>query len=563
MNKLPFFPKFMIQALRRLLVPGTILLGVVLVISLLNVVSDSGAPALPVGSFTVMSVGSFILAISAFSFLRTRRASDFFHSLPASRTSLYFSGLAAVVIWVVGIFAADLVVHCFAIVSQGFMAEYSISGDDFVSFVAVLLSCLRVIAATMLVCAATGTLSANVLVTGVLLLSPTLILGLYQGVLNTAVGGILPTGRGVDFLGESSLLYSLIGAGGDGDSWLSWVIAIGVPLLYLAGGWALFVRRKSEMAGHGAATTAIHRICRIAVTIPFVAVIPITIMTGDRDAAVYVAILGCAAAVAYFGYELLTTRRLSSAVKAAPLFSVVVAIAVLASGGLLGAQAAILAYHPTAEQVSSVRLQATEMGWYEKENHLRSDYRLYLISSLPLRDDRAQQIICHALERELGVGDYDVMELANSQNRCIVAIKSGLLTRKRVVRLNNQEIRDILLYSAQSDAAIRNALTTLPRASDGVIISMQGKSTSRKDAELYESFCREFATLTLEQMISLSSAVYNESAEQEWTEFGYRPMVDITILGEDDSATYHMRYFVSPELTPETYALFKPRATAF
>ena len=577
MKKLLISLRLIRQALRRLLVPGLILLGVALVISQLSLANDDRVPILPTGSFAIMTYGAFILAICAFAFLRTRRGSDFYHSIPMSRTNLYLAGLAAVLIWLIGIVAIDIAAHYLVLFFKGSMADYYYTGGEIATIVMFLLSCLRIVAATLMVCAATGTLSANVLVTGVLLVfSPSMIISIYQGVLQSQVGGILPAGgmypgalSGVSFL--LPLLYPSLflfaqGASLYSVSGVNWVFAIGTPLLYLAVGWVLFVRRKSEVAGHGAAANWMHRICRFAVTLPFIAYIPV-VATSSENAVGLGVVLGCAAAVAYFGYELLTTRRLASVVRAAPLFLVVIALAVVASMSMGVAENIVLAYRPTAEQVSSIKLHTdTTVAYDDIYSFSTNEYRQHLISRAPITDDRAQQIICQALERDLeqrnaryeyGIEDH----LEWEKTPCVVAIKSGWLTRNRVVRLTKEELRDVVLYSAETGEDFHEAMTSLPQAGDGVTIMVEKNHTSYQDAAVYETFCREFATLTIEQILAISCNAFGEVVAPG-VSLVPTPVITISIPRGETGASYILQYFISPDLLPETYAKIKA-ATPF
>jgi|GEM_PF-4550454 len=558
MKQPPLFPKLLRQALRRLLMPGLILLGAALVISQLSLAD--GSVATPTGAIAIAAFGTLALTFTAFSFLRTRRAGDFYHSIPVGRTALYWAHVAAVLIWAFGIIIVDFALYALVdAVTSTYRPELA---EYMVVFLITIMIGLQFVAATTLVSAATGTLSASVLITGVLLLLPTLIVILYQTALADATGGVL-TSSIYSMIDDGFLLIAPVAATRiDGEFFRLAAVSLGISLLYFMGGWALFVRRKSEMAGHGAATTWMHHICRIVVTIPFVAFIPVQLVHAGSgfEAAMRVVILLCAASVAYFGYELLTTRRLASVIKAAPLFFVVIAIAVLASGGLLAAKAVVLSYRPTAEQVSSIKLRPADIRTYDEMIELGDDYHLHLISQLPIMDDRAQQIICQALERRMtpprGRAAHDFETVKDGRFICAVTIKSGASTRKRVVGLFSQELRDILLYSAETDAAICEVLTALPQQGEGVRVATSGKTTMRTDAELYETFCREFAALTVEQMCSLNAAMYGESWGAWRDTPGPRPVVYVAVEAGPRGYARRLKYYVSPTLTPKTYALF-------
>ena len=124
----------------------------------------------PIAYFT-FAVLAPLFTLYLFGFLNSRTASDFYHSLPHTRTCIITSFTASIVSWIFIILALS---SALAIgIHACFPNKYNVAYREiFMLLTGIFIASLLVISATVLACCITGTLLTNIAVTGIILFFP-------------------------------------------------------------------------------------------------------------------------------------------------------------------------------------------------------------------------------------------------------------------------------------------------------------------------------------------------------------------------------------------------------
>jgi len=322
--------------------------------------------------FALVFIVSTALVHRAFSFLNHRNASDFYHSLPMSRTCICASLSAGVLTWVFGI--AFISLSCVWIIS----ASYGWVLNPLLIpclLASTLAASLFTVSAALIAVSATGTRVAGLIANGLALFLPFCILWLIGHAVS--VNSPVASPKELGFIFDPALnipagvIYNAFGM--SGGYFLSRVSGIFLypeailctaaeGALYLCAGWLLFVRRKSETADRAASGKASQHILRCALALPFLFGAFIFMVCNLNEPYRYsgmpaiMGILATAAAIFYFGFELIAMREGKKLVQAIPAFLITAAIAAALAFSSLLISGAARETEPKPEDVAYVRM---------------------------------------------------------------------------------------------------------------------------------------------------------------------------------------------------------------
>jgi len=244
------------------------------------------------------------MTLYMFSFLNKRNASDFVHSLPHKRETLFVSYTAAVLTWVLGglwlSVGITLVIYMIG-------SAYVLVNVSSMLLVALGLSagCFLVIAATLMAMSVTGGVFSNITTALLILFLPRTISYVFSTFVIMGTGHLVPLANfglfgDFSFHIPFSFLYSIL------ESFrfrfeLSLIhgalYTAVLGLVYLAVALVLFKRRRSETAGSPAQSGVLQAAIRIAVAF-VVCLVPIALILGGgawRDLIMVIAVLWCGA----------------------------------------------------------------------------------------------------------------------------------------------------------------------------------------------------------------------------------------------------------------------------
>lgn len=321
-----------------------------------------------------------VLPLVLFGYLNSRRACDVVHALPVTRTALFLSQFAAVLTWLAaGIAAASaLSLACIAPLSYFELAVPGVLTEALYALEAGLF----VAAACALAAAVTGTALSTLVVAALILVTPRLFVWVFVSTLESMLA-ILTANSLPQILDlqNNPIMYlpSSFDGGAPGLFRMIYVPVVG--LLYAGGALAAFRLRRSEDAEKSAPNRVLQAVYRITFTM-LICLIPCVIILQSISAnsslaaseRIWLVILYVVAAVAYFLYELLTTKRVKNLVRSLPALAIVAALNVCYIGGVMLSRSVILNDLPAAGEVSSmefrdVRSQKTAYPSYDNSGY--------------------------------------------------------------------------------------------------------------------------------------------------------------------------------------------------
>ncbi len=510
-----FSLRVFLETLNRLKLPG-IIFAVILILEAillpLSYVINSTAPEGEITASTISAleahpllflllIASPILTYTAFSFLNKRSASDFFHSLPHTRFSIFTSITSAVFAWILGI----------GVVSTGlsrltlalFPAHFSvISGTYLPFFITCIVSAFLLSAVVIIAMSITGTILNNVVLSGLILCLPRyVILFITEGLL--ANFPLLPRAYISELLTLNVNTVTGIGSYiiGANDGSISniftpvpQIYTAALTLLYLVIGAILFCRRRSESAERSAPSRFMQAVYRITVATVVCVPICFLIFTGDVNPitdAFTIFILYLLAVLAYFVYELITTKKWKNLISSIPGLLIVALINVL----LLGAMSVITiseeSFLPAPDEIEYVQV----MNEYGNGASLYDDfmypsnfvefpqYADSLSSEVKISDPKVLEIVSSSLEEtvkyvayngsvyNLYYGDYAKYPEYEDEDKIEVytfKIKTATGTKYRKVRIHQDDSKYIM-DTLSASPEYTEAWMTLPDPQRGTV----------------------------------------------------------------------------------------------
>ena len=412
-----------------------------------------------------------ILVLYLFSFLNKRNSSDFYHSIPHKRETLYTSFLAAALTWVVGGIwlsaGISLAILAFA------PAPLYIIMDVPTILLAILgltMGCVLVMGATLIAMSLTGSVFSNITTALLILFLPRTLIHVFIEMLINLTRVVTIDNFG--FIGNWSynipfgfvltFLY-----GGSDYVFINGALYTGIlGLLYLGLGLLLFKRRKSEAAASPGANKIIQTTVRVALA--FAVCLPAASIIAGGRFQLYdilpIMILYSIALVVYFAYELITTRKLSSLVKALPGVGILVLVNILFIAGLNIAQHTILNRQFHVNQIASVQIITPEARWGGSRGGGRIlSYEDHRSRQVPLQDDRLTEVVLDALAKDIAAWrtqDHTFWNQVVQTSVFQIRTTTGG-TVQRTIRITEPHQRQIVQLLSEQDA-FRSARLTLP-----------------------------------------------------------------------------------------------------
>lgn len=320
---------------------------------------------------------------SMFSFLINRRDSDFYHSLPYRRTTLYVSFLAAAMTWIWGIMLVTVAVcgGLWLAVGPVVTLSWATVGRTILLFGVATLTTAAFVPAAL---SATGTgVSAAALYMAVMLVPKFTVWMFVKCLTERATALYIP---------EKMLGYLSFGlfepfAMIRGFDVVPIVYSTVLSLAFIALGGVLFRLRRSEAAGTPAPNRLLQVIYRTAFTLPLLLVIVYLIFLDATSSSVsLIVVLSVTSLVIYYLYELLTTKKIRSMLAATKFVWLLPAILLLFWGGVMLTSNGVINTTPqSADEIDYVRIACD----YSDKNAV-----LYFnIAETPVDDEEIKSLV--------------------------------------------------------------------------------------------------------------------------------------------------------------------------
>lgn len=335
--------------------------------------------------------GGVVLAMDGFSFLNRRADSDFYHSLPVSRKKLFWSIALAALTWIAATVLGSVLITViiFTLTKTPFVALYALTAVPFFTIAA-----MMVFAACAIAMSLTGTtitaLGLTVLVFGLLrfvqfaiargIVANTQIIGwldlpwFLNPVTNIATGQIAQLLRPMlrqTLYAPVNMLYSALVAGGE---------------LLLAR--VLFAKRPSELAEHGANTTALQTAFACAAVIPVVMLFASGVIK-QQNLSIPI-VLGIAAGI-YVIYQFVVLRTAKKVLLSLPWLLVPLAVGLAGYFGTIGAASTMQNFVPNVQDVAYVQFGGSARGTEG------ISYQQYMVSKVKFTETDVRQYAVETL----------------------------------------------------------------------------------------------------------------------------------------------------------------------
>ena len=553
-----FNVRLYVDLLRQLMLTGCILATVCCLITLLPplvcavTMEDPGRAQVTLASVTpvlwaFMYLGGAGLVYNVFSYLNRRNACDFYYSLPNTACATFLSGFAAAATWIVG-----------TVLATGFCGYlgYTLAG---ISIRMVMLpylfgyfaiGTLLVACATAVAVCLSGTRFSNIILTALILFLPRFVMTIVgAGILSQAT--LVPKGELPFWLNPIyniaavpiTLFYGLFESGEmpeliafSGAYLYSAVLA----LLYFAAALALYIRRRAETAESSAPCRMLQHIYRSAIALPFLTLLAFGAVSQRENVFHYVSsnfsiavILVLAAALGYFVYELITTKRFKNLLTTLPLFLVLLfAVPVLLRAGMT--KMADIMQHRTvaAEDIHAVRIDMDGQFGFRYKSRYKS-YETLMTREIWYEDSELCQIVKTALDRTIDQADAipEVYGRMYDENVWYtVTISSGFGSFRRQIGFQPSEAQRIREIMEQAPAYVA-ARRTLPSVNEVSNVQLAYASIGYSmDSKIWQAY--------LDEVGVYGGADYDAAISED----PYQDLLYISVTGTRGLVHFYSKY---------------------
>lgn len=460
-----------------------------------------------------------LFTLYLFNFLNKRNASDFYHSIPYSRKTFFLAYFAAIASWLfIMIFLSSFLV----ITASLFMKNYYI-----LNIANALITSFNMFAGSLFVCSCiaiamciTGTIFNNIIVSGLILFVPRIIITV---VLN-GISSVLPLVSSNNFVPLLDVKYNVVSGAVFSlftgslydlqtslNSFSSGVYTFIMAVILMIVGMLLFMRRKSDSAGFSAPNKFLQAAYRIIIAL-IVCLLPIYMIfqnianknsvTGSTLFEYFIEYL--AAVFLYFLYEIITTRKWKSLIKAIPSLLILAALNIVILAGMYGIYKNVLSFTPKTDEVQSVQILSSENASYTSDDIL---YFTKSAEEIKLDNPVIKQVICDNLRDSVNTINDSLSKYQKahySSTVKTVAIHTGLRTYYRNIVLSDRDLQTIAKELSQNEA-YKEAYLELPQlGKPSTTVSLSNVSLSEQSTKLiYNTLREEVKSLGFEKWYSI------------------------------------------------------------
>lgn len=408
----------------------------------------------------------FILVMILFAQFNKRPYSDFAHSLPYTRTCIFLTKTAAAYTVTIALFALSIFT---GIISCSLFPDYFvINTTGIVQYILYYLSISAFITAALQIAVSiTGTVLSNITVSGLVLFFPRYLLYIMVTAITSSLPYMVETGNlsviSPSFNTFVGYVFSFF-FGYDSQSYMNWapiVYTLVLSVVYSIIAAVLFNKRRGETAESPAPGRKVQSVIRSLVALVFA--IPVTailfISSSDIEASIMLYIF---AVIAYFAYELITTRRFANLYRALPALVVVILINVCFGFGVEGISKGAAAYAPTANEIDSVVVSSDTIRG--DSNYIPN------CSNAELSDMKTKAIVAEALKNNIqAVKDRKYENFYSDRYVAYkIDIKEGIFVRSRYIYFTESQSEKLVSAIGENED-FRKEYMTLPDLISGTL----------------------------------------------------------------------------------------------
>ena len=311
--------------------------------------------------FLIQYIMPIVMIFLLFNFMNIRKASDFYHSIPLSKTCVYLTYTVTALIWsIVTVVVSTLL--SFTIYALSLKTVINI---EFIwpTIISSIILAMLVASIALLAKGLSGTIFTNIIITLIIMFLPRVIILLYTTAINTSVKI-----TDVSFMSLTDIYNNIIFAPfiynnsfliektapilNASTQWYSLILAI----IYFVIGFFIHKFRKSESAGKSAAYKGVQPVVRILIgSIPLL-LISFNLACGLKVYTEFWLIGILVSLLAYFLYELITTKSAKKLLISIPFYLIAILANAIFIIACVSERNFILNDIPEPSEISSVSI---------------------------------------------------------------------------------------------------------------------------------------------------------------------------------------------------------------
>lgn len=393
-----------------------------------------------------------LLTLHLFGAFNHRSSSDFYHSLPYSRSSILISWEAAIL--TIGMGMVFIGTALGYVTYACFPDLYTLSLDGMVDiWLSYFAAMLFVVSSCLIAVSVTGSLLPNLTVSLLVVFLPRLTLFFILLMITQQVEVVdteyfapfLHFNYNVFFSGfEEEVKNYIYGSGFWTDNWLNDGYTLGVGVIYsLLAVW-LFQRRKSETAERSAAWKVVQG--GICVALCFLISLLGTYILVYLEDLIFAVIVYAIAVLAFVAYELITEKSWKKLARALPLLLLVVLLNVVTIAIVSLVVNQVKNRTPEADEIEALSLVETENVYLDGINEGRILFSDTYLDEVDIKDEATKELIATRLNEQVNhltneSYSYGMFGYAYNGNYVVVRLtdQSGSFYRKLYLTNGDQD----------------------------------------------------------------------------------------------------------------------------
>ena len=470
-----------------------------------------------------------------FSYLNERSKSDFYHSIPQTRTCVYVSFMSGVITWITAIIVASCAVNSilWLIAPYCHLSIITVISAMLNQAVAsLLMSGFMILAMTL-----TGTTVSNLLIFALF----TLFFRTAGTIFLYSVEEVTPV-----FLASHSwlkfitfeyflpwrLLSLVFGVGSLSDIFLLiYSFAAGLALITLS--CVLYKNRRSEIATQSAPNKFLQTVYRSAVTLPFILLIAYCICSDGVES--YQVLLAAIAFLVYAIFELITSKKITSMLKALPKFAIPVIAGVLFISCVFVTRNTINSARPAPEEIKGIQLIKTS-------NYYDQTYEALQVKEISVNDPQASKIVSEALATYIDFGTQNWHGQQMYATNVLITLDSGRTIGRRIYLTEKEN--ELLQNSLLDSIEYKRSSLRIPTEKEVSSVYANNCQLDKEDEKvLWRIFSEEYGKLNEEQQIQLKSLSRGVQYNSKY--------LYLQVSGRCEFEVYSSAYVLLWEYTPE------------
>lgn len=523
---------------------------------------DIATFSLPI--FLIQYIMPIVMIFLLFDFMNIRKASDFYHSIPLSKTCVYLTYTVTALVWsVVTVVVSTLLSFTIYALSLKTVINIEFVWPTIISSIilAMLVASIALIAKGL-----SGTIFTNIIITLIIMFLPRVIILLYTTAINTSVKitdvsfmSLTDIYSNIIFAPfiytDSSFTEKTLSILNASTQWYSLVLAI----IYFVIGFFIHKFRKSESAGKSAAYKGVQPVVRILLgSIPLL-LISFNLACGFEVYTEFWLIGILVSLLAYFLYELITTKSAKKLLISIPFYLIAILANAIFTVACVGERNFILNDIPEPSEISSVSI--SYYSDYLNTIYIDDNYYKYKTENIKYDDkgliDHLQSSLVETVEK-VKEDDFSKFYSDNYIDYDVIFHCSSGRDIKRRVYVNINKLGGSENLSLDSyihkNKEHENAIYSLPTDKELKSINITAPNIDfSKDElnELWKIYKEEFNLASNEDKNMLS---YRD--DTIYSNYNINDATNILITGYVGMNSFSQHYLIDAKITPKTYSKY-------